>query len=79
MRMKADEDNNYIQVSNYTNVIEGYEMKDRSDLGVYSQRRRKTQTPPWRSGGFVYYINTCLQALDHPSHENLDAIIQLCA
>ena len=62
-------------MNNCTNTIEMYEIKDRSCLDVYSQRLKKTQKPSWCSGGFIYSVTPCLKALDHPSHDNADAII----
>ena len=33
---------------------------------------------PQHSVRFVYYVATCFKALDHPSHDNVDEIIQRC-
>ena len=53
-------------------------MNDRSDMDAYSQIRQQALKNSWYSGGVVYSVNYPLQALDYPSHENMDAIIQIC-
>ena len=66
------------ETRNYTNATEGYEMKERSDLYVYSQRRRKARKTSRLRGEFVYCVTPRLKYLDHPIHDNVDAIIQWC-
>ena len=53
-------------------------MKDRSDLYVYSQRRRKARKTSRLRGEFVYSVTPGLKYLDHTIHDNVYVIIQWC-